>query len=95
MANIRVSVINASTVLTDDEVKTALPALQTQVHQHFAPTWGIDADLNFVPKNAKPSLAGCGNTPLQKQRPSLCAATAAQFSALRNFNVNPAYFSTV
>jgi hypothetical protein len=37
MANTKVSVINASTVLTDDEVKAALPALQTQVHNHFAP----------------------------------------------------------
>jgi hypothetical protein len=40
-------------------------------------------------------LAGCGNTPLLKQGPSLCAATAAQFSALRNFNANPACFSMV
>ncbi|MBC8752198.1 MULTISPECIES: hypothetical protein [Paraburkholderia] len=55
MASIKVSVINASTVLTDDEVKAALPALQTQVHQHFAPAWGIDADLTFVPKRGKPA----------------------------------------
>lgn len=41
------------------------------------------------------ALAGCGNTALLKQRPLLCAATAAQFSALRNFNANPACFSAV
>jgi len=44
MANIRIAVINASTVLTDDEVQAAVPALQTQVHRDFAPIWGIDAE---------------------------------------------------
>jgi hypothetical protein len=55
MANIKVSVINASTVVADADVKAALPALQTQVHDHFAPAWGIDADLTFVKKKAKPA----------------------------------------
>jgi hypothetical protein len=55
MANIQVSVINASTVVTDAAVQAALPALQTQVHQHFAPAWGIDADLTFVKKGSKPA----------------------------------------
>ncbi len=54
MANIQVSVINASTVLTDDQVKVALPALQTQVRRDFAPAWGVDADLSFVPQGSKP-----------------------------------------
>lgn len=54
MANIKVAVINASTVLQDDQVKAAVPALQTQVHRDFAPAWGIDADLAFVPKGARP-----------------------------------------
>jgi hypothetical protein len=48
MANIQIALINASTVLTDQEVQAALPALQTQVHRDFAPVWGIDADLIFV-----------------------------------------------
>ena len=55
MANIQVAVINASTVLTDNEVKAAVPALQTQVHRDFAPPWGIDADLTFVPKGGAPA----------------------------------------
>jgi hypothetical protein len=54
MANIRIAVINASTVLTDDQVQAAVPALQTQVHRDFASAWGIDADLSFVPSGASP-----------------------------------------
>ncbi|MBI3810738.1 MAG: hypothetical protein HY283_00820 [Nitrospirae bacterium] len=54
MANIKIAVINACTVLTDKQVGTAVPALQTQVHRDFAPAWGIDADLLFVPKGKKP-----------------------------------------
>ena len=54
MANIKVAVINASTVLTDNHINSALPALQTQVHRDLAPAWGIDADLTFVPQNAQP-----------------------------------------
>jgi hypothetical protein len=50
MAEIKVALINASTVLTNDDVEAALPALQTQVHRDFAPAWGIDADLTFVAK---------------------------------------------
>jgi hypothetical protein len=55
MADIKVAVINASTVLTDAQVQAVVPALQTQVHSHFAPAWGIDADLTFVPKTTKPA----------------------------------------
>ncbi len=54
MANITVAVMNASTVLTDADVKVAVPALQTQVHNHFAPAWGVDADLKFVAKGDTP-----------------------------------------
>jgi len=55
MPNIQVSIFNRSTVLTDSEVKAAVPALQTQVHRDFAPPWGIDADLRFVPRGKKPA----------------------------------------
>ncbi len=55
MANIKISVINASTVLTDNRVKPVVPALQTQVRRDFAPAWGIDADLAFVPRGTKPA----------------------------------------
>jgi hypothetical protein len=55
MSNLKISVINASTVLTDSQVQEAIPALQKQVHEHFAPVWGIDADLTFVGKKSKPA----------------------------------------
>jgi hypothetical protein len=55
MANIQVALMNASTVLTDAQVQAILQALQTQVHQHFAPLWGVDADLTFVPKGIAPA----------------------------------------
>jgi hypothetical protein len=55
MANIKISVINASTVLKDEAVKAVVPALQTQVRRDFAPVWGVDADLTFVPKGGKPA----------------------------------------
>jgi len=54
MANIKIAIINASTVLKDNQVKAAVPALQTQVHHDFAAAWRIDADLIFVPKGSKP-----------------------------------------
>jgi hypothetical protein len=54
-AAIKVEVINASTVLTDTQVKSALSALQTQVNRDFAPVWGTDAELNFVANGASPN----------------------------------------
>lgn len=55
MANIKVSIINASTVLSDIQVQAMVPALQTQVHRDFAPAWGIDADLTFVRRGGTPA----------------------------------------
>lgn len=55
MADIKIAVINSSTVLTDAAVSAAVPALLTQVHRDFAPAWGIDADLTFVPKGSEPA----------------------------------------
>jgi hypothetical protein len=54
MPTIKVAVINASTVLKNAEVSVAVPTLQTQVHRDFAPAWGVDASLVFVPKGATP-----------------------------------------
>lgn len=54
MANIKIAIINASTVLPDAEINTAVGALQKQIHRDFAAAWGIDADLSFVPRGAKP-----------------------------------------
>src|SRR5215510_1088015 len=55
MANIKVAIWNQSTVLDDAVVSAAGPALQTQVHHDFAPVWGIDADVTFVPKAHRPA----------------------------------------
>ncbi|MEH1771276.1 MAG: peptidoglycan-binding domain-containing protein [Nostoc sp.] len=55
MASIQISLINESTLLTDKELESVLPSLQTQVHRDFAPVWGIDADLTFVPLGGKPN----------------------------------------
>jgi len=51
-----VAVINASSpgVCSDAELAGYLPALQQQVSQHFAPFWGADAQLTFVPRGKKP-----------------------------------------
>jgi hypothetical protein len=54
MANIKVSVINESTVVGDNEVSLAVADLQTQVSRDFATAWGIDAALTFVPSGAQP-----------------------------------------
>jgi len=39
MAEIKVAIVNTCTVLQDAEIEHALPALQTQVREHFAPAW--------------------------------------------------------
>jgi hypothetical protein len=54
MANIKISIFNDSKALADADVAHAVPALQTQVSEHFAPAWGVDADLTFVPKGQTP-----------------------------------------
>jgi len=56
MANIKIAVTNASTVVTSSaEVAKVIAALQKQVSRDFAPIWGIDADLRVVPAGTKPA----------------------------------------
>lgn len=58
MANIKIAVINATSsdaVLTDAGAQAAVLALQKQVTNDFAPVWGRDADLSFVPRNGEPA----------------------------------------
>ena len=50
-----ISVINSSTVLTDNEVSKIVPALQTQVTRDFYPAWGVDAHLTFVASGDDPA----------------------------------------
>ncbi len=54
MASIMVKVVNESTVLSDSKVQQAIPSLQIQVHRDFAPPWGIDADVSFIPRGMNP-----------------------------------------
>jgi hypothetical protein len=59
MANIKIAVINATSsdeVLTDVDAQAAVLALQKQVTNDFAPVWGINADLSFVPRNGEPAV---------------------------------------
>lgn len=57
MAAIQIAIINASTVITDAEAAPVVTAMQTQVSRDFAPLWGIDATLTYVPKG-HPAPAG-------------------------------------
>jgi len=57
MANIQISIINASSVLQDAAVQAVVPALQKQVSRDFAPAWGYGADLTFVSRNAQPAAS--------------------------------------
>jgi len=54
MSDIRVSIVNQCSVLQDSDVKPVVDALQIQVTRDFAPAWGIDAELIFVPKGQTP-----------------------------------------
>lgn len=51
---IRISVINASTVISDDEARPVVQALQKQVTNDFRAAWGVDAELTFVPTGNEP-----------------------------------------
>jgi hypothetical protein len=43
----KIAIVNASTVLTDADVKAAVPALQQQVTLDFAPVHGVDAEIGI------------------------------------------------
>lgn len=50
------AISNQSTMVTDDQIASYIPALQRQVTEDFEPAWGIGAELVFVkgkpPRNA-------------------------------------------
>ena len=54
MAEIKIAFINESTDVSDADVANLVPALQKQVRGDFAPAWGVDADLRFVPRGENP-----------------------------------------
>jgi hypothetical protein len=41
----KISIVNNSTILSDAQIAAVLPALQLQISNHFAPSWGRDANL--------------------------------------------------
>jgi hypothetical protein len=51
----QISVINESTVLTDNQVAELITALQKQVTDEFCPVWGTNADLRIVAKGTPPA----------------------------------------
>jgi hypothetical protein len=55
MPDITVSILNQTTVLADADVATVSAALQRQVSEHFAPAWGADANITFVPNGQQPA----------------------------------------
>jgi hypothetical protein len=58
LLTIPLAIVNASTVISQEEVHSATAALQVQVHRDFAPAWNVDADLAVVvPDNPPPTDA--------------------------------------
>jgi len=51
---IQIAVINASTVVSDSDVKKMSDAIQVQIDRDWAPAWGIPAKLTLVPRGQKP-----------------------------------------
>lgn len=54
MSHPTLAFINATTVLQDAVIAKIVPAMQRQVSGDFAPLWGKDASIVFVPHGAKP-----------------------------------------
>src|SRR4051794_19152525 len=57
----QIAVLNRSSVVSDDEVQQITNALQKQVNNDFAPAWGIEAKLSFVPSTDMESWKGKWN----------------------------------
>ena len=51
---IQIAVINASTVVSDPDVKKMVDAIQVQIDRDWTPTWGIPATLSAVPHGQPP-----------------------------------------
>lgn len=50
---ITVAVLLETTITDESKLAPVISALQTQVHEHFAPIWGVDVQVQFIP-NAPP-----------------------------------------
>lgn len=44
----RIVFVNKSTSVSDDDLRAAIPAFQTQISRDFAPIWGVDATLRMA-----------------------------------------------
>ncbi|MGH7053673.1 MAG: hypothetical protein ACREFA_07635 [Stellaceae bacterium] len=52
---IQIAAINESATVADAQVPAVVAALQRQVREHFAPAWGIDAQLSVSARGAVPA----------------------------------------
>src|SRR5262245_16625500 len=48
MRRVNIEVIHETKLATEAEVRRVVRALQRQVHEDFAPVWGIDAELAYA-----------------------------------------------
>jgi hypothetical protein len=44
---ITIAVLRKTDLIKDDEVVAMVSAIQTQVHDHFSPAWGVDAEIQY------------------------------------------------
>ncbi len=51
---ITITVINASSLATRDEVLAAIASVQVQVHRDFAPHWRVEADIALLENGERP-----------------------------------------
>ena len=51
---IQIAVVNASTVVSDADVKKMVDAIQVQIDRDWTPAWGVPAKLSLVPHGQKP-----------------------------------------
>ena len=52
---IKISIVNHSTLFSDDALKTAANAIQIQVTRDVYPVWGFNAQLYYTPKGKHPT----------------------------------------
>jgi hypothetical protein len=51
--NVKIALINDSTVLSDDDIRKVIPSFNTQLGRDFGPAWGVEAHIRFIGKNQK------------------------------------------
>jgi len=54
MITIPLAVINASSLVTKEEVLAAIASVQVQVHRDFAPYWRVEADIALLEDGERP-----------------------------------------